>query len=37
MAMKIFLAAHGTTLEVTKDEEITKKADCIVGWRQTRG
>lgn len=24
---------HSTTLEITKDEEITKRADCIVGVR----
>lgn len=28
---------HRTTLEVTKDEEISKKADCIIGVRADKG
>ena len=28
---------HSTTLEVTKDEEITKKADCIIGVKANKG
>ena len=27
---------HDTTLEITKDEEITKRADCIVGVRASK-
>ncbi len=28
---------HGTTLEITKDEEITKRADCTIGVRADKG
>lgn len=28
---------HGTTLEITKDEEITKRADCIIGVGADKG
>lgn len=29
-------ARHRTTLEITKDEEITRKADCVIGVRADR-
>lgn len=28
---------HGTTLEITKDREITKNADCIIGVKADKG
>src|SRR3989304_4395215 len=28
---------HGTTLEVTKEEEISKRADCIIGVKADKG
>ena len=31
------LARHGNTIEVTKDEEVSKRGDCIVGVDATKG
>lgn len=33
MGHRNITAKHRTTLEITKDEEITRKADCIIGVR----
>lgn len=34
---KNIMATHQTTLEVTRDKEITKRADCIVGVKADKG
>ncbi|MFQ6137315.1 MAG: DUF371 domain-containing protein [Candidatus Hydrothermarchaeales archaeon] len=30
-------ARHGTTIEITRDKEITKRADCVVGVNSDKG